>query len=520
WVFLGEPVAGLSGFADVDALGVAVAAGEPVPDFVVVSCEAGSVDVPGSVRESSGRVLGLVRGWVADERFAGSRLVLVTRGAAGPDAGTEVAGVVAASVWGLVRSAQAEHPGLFVLLDADEGFSGWELVAAAVASGESQLVAREGTVLAPRLARRTAEASAGPSGASAGPSGASAGPSEAGSGTVLVTGGTGALGALVGRRLVERHGVRDLLLVSRRGPDAPGVGELVSGLEGLGARVTVAACDVSDRDALAGLLASIPVERPLTGVVHTAGVLDDATVEGLSAERLDTVFAPKADAAWHLHELTRESPLESFVMFSSLAGVLGNPGQANYASANVFLDVLAAHRRALGLPGVSVAWGLWDTDSDMTGTLTSADVARMARSGIAPLTVEQGLDLFDAAMTSPEPLVVATRWDTTGLRARAEAGGLPSMLRGLVRAPRRAATSAGGRAAGSAGLVERLAGMSEVDARRLLTDTVRTHVAAVLAHGSVESVGMDRAFNELGFDSLTAVELRNRLNGETGLRLP
>ncbi|WP_424529449.1 SDR family NAD(P)-dependent oxidoreductase [Sphaerisporangium viridialbum] len=503
WVFLGEPVVGLDGFADVDALGVAVAAGEPVPDFVVVSCVAGSGDVPGAVRELSGRVLGLVQGWVADERFAGSRLVLVTGGAAGPGAGVQVAGVVGASVWGLVRSAQAEHPGLFVLLDAEEGFSGWGLVAAAVASGESQLAAREGAVLAPRLTRRTAEAPARPL--------------ATGSGTVLVTGGTGALGSLVARRLVEHHGVRDLLLVSRRGPDAPGAFELVSELEGLGAKATVAACDVSDRDALAGLLGSVP---GLTGVVHTAGVLDDATVEGLSAERLDAVFAPKADAAWHLHELTRELPLKFFMVFSSLAGVLGNAGQANYASANVFLDVLSAHRRALGLPAVSVAWGLWDTDSDMTGTLTSADVARMARSGIAPLTAEQGLELFDSAFASPDPLVVAAKWDTTGLRGRAETGGLPSMLRGLVRAPRRAATSAGGRAAGSAGLVERLAGMSEIDARRLLTDTVRSHVAAVLAHGSVESVGMDRAFNELGFDSLTAVELRNRLNAETGLRLP
>ncbi|MEU8272617.1 beta-ketoacyl reductase, partial [Sphaerisporangium sp. NPDC049002] len=503
WVFLGEPVAGLSGFADVDALGVAVAAGEPVPDFVVVSCAAGSVDVPGSVRESSGRVLGLVRGWVADERFAGSRLVLVTRGAAGPDAGTEVAGVVAGSVWGLVRSAQAEHPGSFVLLDADEGFSGWGLVAAAVASGESQLVARDGGVSVPRLARREVAATV---------------PGEPASGTVLVTGGTGGLGSLVARRLVERHGVRDLLLVSRRGPDAPGAAELVAGLEGLGARVTVAACDVSDRDALAGVLG--PVLPRVTGVVHTAGVLDDATVEGLSAERLDTVFAPKADAAWHLHELTRDAPLAAFVVFSSLAGVLGNPGQANYASANVFLDVLAAHRRALGLPGVSVAWGLWDTDSDMTGTLTSADTARLARAGVAPLTAEQGLDLFDAAMTSPEPLVVASGWDATGLRARAEAGGLPSVLRGLVRTPRRAATSAGGRTAGSSGLAERLGAMAEAEARGHLAELVRSHVAAVLAHGNAKNIGMDRAFNELGFDSLTAVELRNRLNGETGLRLP
>jgi acyl carrier protein len=206
------------------------------------------------------------------------------------------------------------------------------------------------------------------------------------------------------------------------------------------------------------------------------------------------------------------------VVFSSLAGVLGNPGQANYAAANVFLDTLAAHRRALGLPAVSIAWGLWDTDSAMTGKLSAADIARMARSGIAPLTVEQGLDLFDAAVGGTDDLVVATRWEPSGLRARAETGDLPPVLRGLVRAPRRAAAATA--QSGPNALAERLAGMTDLNARRMLADLVRSHVAAVLAHGSVDSVDVDRAFNELGFDSLTAVELRNRLNADTGLRLP
>ncbi|GAA3827906.1 hypothetical protein GCM10022226_55920 [Sphaerisporangium flaviroseum] len=261
----------------------------------------------------------------------------------------------------------------------------------------------------------------------------------------------------------------------------------------------------------------------LSGVVHTAGVLDDATVEGLSAQRLDAVFAPKADAAWYLHELTRDLPLSAFVLFSSVAGVLGNPGQGNYAAANVFLDGLAAYRRGLGLPGVSVAWGLWDTDSGMTGGLSAADVARLGRSGVAPLSVEQGLGLFDAALAGAESLVVAARWDNAGLRARAEAGGLPSILRGLVRAPRRTAATGptpAAAAAKPAGLVERLAAMAEAEARGHLAELVRSHVAAVLAHGSAAGIDVDRSFNELGFDSLTAVELRNRLNGDTGLRLP
>ena len=509
-----------------------------VPSIVLVPYlpQADAGDVPYAVREGMFQVLDLVQGWVGDERFEGCRLVFVTRGVFDP-AGVGVPGVVAGPVWGLVRSAQSECPGRFVLLDAGEGFDGWGVVAAAVASGESQLVARDGAVLAPRLARRAPVDAAADD----------VGLGDTGSGTVLVTGGTGGLGALVAQRLVQRHGVRSLLLVSRRGPDAPGAAELVARLEEEGARVAVVACDVSDRDALASVIASIRPDSPLSAVVHTAGVMDDATVAGLSVQQLDAVLAPKADAAWYLHELTRDLGLSAFVLFSSVAGVVGNPGQGNYAAANVFLDVLAAHRRGLGLPAVSVAWGLWDAaaESGMTGHLSAADLARLSRSGIAPLSVEQGLELFDTALVdtalvdtaiaSVDPLVVAARWDGAGLRARAESGELPPVLRGLVRAtPRRAASTAStaasatastagaqtGKAEGSAGLVQRLAVMAQADARTLLVGLVRSQVAAVLAHDSADSVDVDRAFNELGFDSLTAVELRNRLTADTGLRLP
>jgi acyl transferase domain-containing protein/acyl carrier protein len=519
WAYLGEPVPGLDGYADVAELGAALAAGQRLPDFVVFTCAAATdqdvVDVTAASRELSGRALDAVRAWLGDERLADSRLVFMTRGVFDPT-GVEVAGVVASPVWGLVRSAQSENPDRFVLLDAEHGFQKWGSVAAAVVAGEPQLVTRHGGVLVPRLIRRALGVDS----------------SDLGSGTVLVTGGTGDLGALVALRLVQRHGVRDLLLVSRRGVDAPGADELVSRLEGAGARVVVAACDVSDRDALASVIGSIPPDRALSAVVHTAGVTDDVTVAGLSASRLDAVFAPKADAAWHLHELTRDIPLSAFVLFSSLAGVVGNPGQGNYAAANVFLDTLAARRRVLGLPAVSVAWGLWaaaggagkssTAGSGMAGHLSPADIARLARSGVAPLPVEQGLELFDAALTSPDPLVVAAGWDTGGLRARAEADQLPPVLRGLVRAPRRAATAAGdgGPAAGPGGLARRLAALGQQEAQGLLVDLVRSHVAAVLAHGGADSIDASRAFNELGFDSLAAVELRNRINAETGLRLP
>jgi acyl carrier protein len=451
---------------------------------------------------------------VQDEGLAGSRLVFATRPG-------DVAG---AAVWGLVRSAQSEQPGRFVLAEVPDGFTDW---ASVLASGESQVRVADGRILAPRLTRRALPASTSASASASASAPISAQASavisasvsadvsaltsvSAGGGAVLVTGGTGGLGALVARRLVERHGVRDLVLVSRRGPAAAGVSELVVDLEKAGARVRVLACDVSDRDALAGAVASV---GRLAGVVHAAGVLDDGVVGGLTPERVDVVLGPKADAAWFLHELTDGMPLQFFVLFSSLAGVVGNAGQGNYAAANAFLDGLAVHRRAGGLPAVSVAWGLWDVESGMTGGL---DVARLARAGVAPLGEVEGLGLFDAVLTGEvEPVVVGARWDAAGLRARAEGGDLPGVLRGLVRLPRRTA----GKGA-AASLVARLAELSRDEALRLLTDSVRDQVAAVLAHGSAEKVSVDRAFNQLGFDSLTAVELRNRLNADTGLRLP
>ncbi|MDR8412929.1 type I polyketide synthase [Nonomuraea sp. 3-1Str] len=470
-----------------------------IPGLVLAPCRGDAADLPYSAHDTLHQALDLVQSWLGDERFAGSRLVFVTR--PGDAAG--------AAVWGLVRSAQSEQPGRFALAELPEGFSAWDALAGGVAAGGTQLAAGEDGLLAPRLVRRVP---------------APASPEER-DGCVLVTGGTGGLGALVARRLVERHGVRDLVLVSRRGPDAPGAGALAAELAGLGASAEVVACDVSDRRALAALLERLP---SLTGVVHTAGVLDDAVVEGLSAQRLDAALAPKADAAWHLHELTRDLPLTSFVLFSSVAGLLGNPGQGNYAAANAFLDALARHRRDLGLPAVSIAWGLWDTGADgMAGGLGGADVARLARGGIAPLTVEEGLDLFDLALPGQsDPLLVAARWDRAGLRDRAEAGDLPPVLRGLVRASRRAVPSAASArpatlpGTAGQGLGERLATLTEPEAHAHLTALVRSHVATVLAHSSPEQVDVDRAFNELGFDSLTAVELRNRLNAETALRLP
>ncbi|WP_329222052.1 SDR family NAD(P)-dependent oxidoreductase [Streptomyces sp. NBC_01485] len=333
--------------------------------------------------------------------------------------------------------------------------------------------------------------------------------------TVLVTGGTGGLGAVVARHLVAEHGARNLLLVSRRGLDAPGAAELRAELTELGATVRIVACDVSQRDAVAALLES---ER-LTAVVHTAGVLDDGLVTALTPDRLATVWEPKADAARHLHELTVGHDLSMFVLFSSASATLGAPGQGNYAAANAYLDALADHRRAAGLPATSLAWGPWSQEGGMTGTLSESDVQRMARAGVLPITVEQGVALFRLGVTSAHAQLVPLRLETATLRAQAAVGALPAPYRALVRDTGR--RSAVGRAAATGGgLAERLAGMESAEARRLVVEQVCSHAAAVLGHGGSADVDPGRAFKELGFDSLTAVELRNRLNAVTGLRLP
>ncbi|MBO3747330.1 SDR family NAD(P)-dependent oxidoreductase, partial [Streptosporangiaceae bacterium NEAU-GS5] len=335
-------------------------------------------------------------------------------------------------------------------------------------------------------------------------------------GTVLITGGTGTLGGLFARHLVTTQGVRHLLLVSRRGPDAPGAADLVAELARLGADATAAACDVTDRAALSALLATIPADRPLTGVVHAAGILDDGLVSTLTPERLDAVLRPKLDAAWNLHDLTRGLGLSAFVLFSSIMGTIGNAGQGNYAAANVFLDALAQHRRAIGLPATSLAWGFWDQRSGMTGDLSDADIERMARTGLRPLPSDEGVALFDAAFAGGEVTATLAALDMDRLRARAEQASLPEVLRGLVRARR---TAAAVTATGSA-LADRLAGRPAEEIDRELLDLVCSHTATVLGHAGAGAVRPDVAFREHGIDSLSAMELRNRLNDVTGLRLP
>jgi acyl transferase domain-containing protein/acyl carrier protein len=486
---LGTPIVlGADPFSLAGALPAAGTAVDVCPDLASAGSPAGPVlvslagatgDVPESVHTTTARVLALLQEWLAEERFADSRLVFVSQGE----------DVTVAAARGLVRSAQTENPGRFGLIDFDEP----DTLAAALCSAEPQLVLRDGVARAGRLVRVTAAET---------PPG-----SWDPDGTVVLTGGTGGLGAILARHLVAERGVQRLLLLSRRGSAASGAAELVAELTELGADVSVAACDVSDRDALAGTLADIRV----SAVVHTAGVLDDGVIGSLTPERLSTVLRPKVDAVWNLHELTRDLPLSAFVVFSSIAGVFGGAGQGNYAAGNAFLDALMRQRRTEGLPGVSLAWGPWAQTGGMTGELSDADMERMSRSGVPPLSPEQGVALFDAALATGEPVVLPVRLDLAVLRAQE----IPALLRGLIRAPARRSSGS----ATASGLVRKLAGLSEAERRTAVLDLVRTQVALVLGHAGSDEIDPGRAFRDLGFDSLTAVELRNRLNAGAGLRL-
>ncbi|MEU7024956.1 SDR family NAD(P)-dependent oxidoreductase [Streptomyces sp. NPDC046203] len=483
-------------FADLDSV---AASGGTVPESVVVEVVPTDDDVPGGVRSAIHPVMESIRIWLADERFASSRLVLVTRGAVATVGGVPV-DVRQAPVWGLVRAAQAENPGRFVLVDLDESAESFAGLGRALASAEPELAVRDGKVLVPRLARVSGVGESSPWDAE---------------GTVLVTGGTGGLGALVARHLVVVHGVRHLVLTSRRGLEAPGAAELRAELAGLGAQVTVAACDVSDRDALAGLLDGIPAGRPLRGVVHAAGVAHNALVGALTPEQVDTVLKPKADAAWYLHELTREMDLTAFVLFSSAGGLVMAAGQGNYAAANVFLDALAQHRRAEGLPATAMAFGLWGVDTGLSQWLGEVDLERMRRAGTPALSEDEGLWLFDAAVATERAGLVPLRVDTAALRGRTDE--VPALLRGLVPPARRRATI-GKPDAGS--LRQRLAGLDDAERDRVVLDTVLAFAAQVLGHADAGAVDAESGFLESGFDSLTSVELRNLLNAATGLTLP
>ncbi|NUP16839.1 MAG: SDR family NAD(P)-dependent oxidoreductase [Streptomyces sp.] len=486
------------------------------PDLVVATA-VGLVDDPDPVsatHDLTARMLRTLQNWQDDPASAGARLLVLTR-----DATAAVPDLAGAAVWGLVRTAQSEMPGQIVLVDVDGHSDSLRRLPAAVATGEPQISIRAGRTTVPRLTRTHpgTHPDTNP--------GTNAGTGATGfgeQGTVLITGGTGALGAELARHLVTAHGVRHLLLTGRRGPAAPGAAELRAALRDLGAQVRIVACDAADRAALADVIDGS--EPPLSAVVHAAGELDDGVLARLTPERLATVLRPKADAAWNLHELTRELDLSAFVIFSSASGLLGRPGQGNYAAANSFLDALARHRTAQGLPALSLAWGLWEHSGGMAAQLRQSVRPQAADDGFPALSPAAGLALFDAALRQGEPVLAPFLLDRAALRSAGTP--VPPPLRELIPSGRPSITSGPGAQTGDRSAEQpgswrnRLADLSAGEREGTLSTLVRQAVAEVLGYPDADALPPGKALTDLGFDSLMAVQVRDRLSHACQIRLP
>ncbi|MGW4544727.1 SDR family NAD(P)-dependent oxidoreductase [Streptomyces chartreusis] len=456
----------------------------------------------------------LAQVWADAAVGTGAPLWCVTRSAVSVGTGDPLRHPAQAQLWGLGRSLALEHPDIWgglTDLPVRPGHRDLTRLAQLLAHGrsttwsEDQLAVRAGGVFAARFVRDDARGTAHPDESRVDGLG----------GTVLITGGTGALGRHLARRLARR-GARHLLLVSRRGADAPGAAELRDELAGFGARVTLAACDLTDRDEVRELIDGIPEDTPLTGVVHAAGIPANGVLADLTPRHLTDALAAKARAADLLHELTADRDLGLFVLFASVTGVLGNAGQSAYAAANAHLDALAQHRRAVGLPATSVAWGPWSGDG------MAADRAaeeRIRRSGLRPLPPERALAALDQVLADDRPCtaVVDISWDRF---ATAFALARPSSL--LADLPDATTVTRNGTGTPGAEAGELVAGLRALpsgERERALGDFVQSRVAAVLGHETSAAIDADRAFKDFGFDSLTAVDLRNQLMAATGLRL-
>ncbi|HEX3174104.1 MAG TPA: type I polyketide synthase, partial [Solirubrobacterales bacterium] len=472
---------------------------EPAPEVVAFDLLRDEELAPPSAAQAiAAEALAVVQAALSERRLADTRVAFLVHHGAVASAG-DCPDPAAAAAWGLIRAAQAEHPGRFVLVDTDGSAEPEAVLAFALAGAEEPIVAlREGTLLVPRLRRESGNLDEAPD----------LDPER----TVLITGGTGALGRLFALHLAREHGARHLVLASRSGPDAPAAAELLGELSELGAEVRIAACDVGDHEQLEALLASLPAAHPLGVVVHSAGTLGDGVIESLDPERLAIPLQPKADAAWYLHELTRDLDLTEFILFSSAAASFGNPGQGAYAAANAFLDALAAQRAAEGLAACSIAWGPWERESEMTQGVGSIDRTRASRRGVRLIADAEGVDLFERSRG--RTFAIASPLEIPALRALGRRGELQPLFEAVagIRANRTAPSADT--------LQSRLGSLPEAERREAAVELVGEHVAAILGYRSAAEVDPTAPFKDLGFDSLGAVELRNRLGAASGMRLP
>ncbi|MFI2351226.1 type I polyketide synthase [Streptomyces sp. NPDC019443] len=470
-------------------------------------------------RGTAGTLL-LIQALAADGAVARGPLWLLTRGAVSVGGSDTLDAPAQAPVWALGRTAALEHPQLWgglIDLPAVPDEQALRRLTGVLADpgGEDQLAVRPAGVLARRLVR--AAAAQRPGGAQWTPRG-----------TVLVTEGTWGMGARIAGRLAD-VGAEHLVLTRAPGTEVPGAAETVAELSALGARVTVVACDLGDRDDVAALLSGIPAEQPLSAVFHAAGDLRTAALAETDVAEFAATMAAKAGGAAHLHELVDAGSLDAFVLFSSIAGVWGSGGQGAYSAANAYLDALAEHRRGLGQAATSLAWGVWaDTASTAAENADPAAEQRrreqLRRLGLSEMAPDLALTVLAEALEGTEAaLVVAdVDWERfapafTAVRSSPLISQLPEVER--ILSAEGSEDEAGGSDAADS-LAQTLAGLSDAEQERLLTDLVRTEISTVLGHSGAEAVPAGRALKDLGLDSLAAVSLRNRLGAATGLRLP
>ncbi|CAM4376698.1 type I polyketide synthase [Nocardia ninae] len=470
-------------------------------DVSVHECEDGHGASLDGARSNLYSVLNLIKKLESDGGVADDTTVVVTHGAVCVRDSDEV-NLWQAPVWGLVRAAQQEAVGKIQLVDIDDSEEARILLPRAIATGRSELAIRAGGIYYPALIRLRSDEGSARSERAVDPGG-----------TVLVTAGTHGLGALFARRLVERHGVEKLVLVSRRGMAAPGAAELCAELSDLGAEVHIRSCDVSNRSEIHDLLSWIRRGGPLTGVIHAAAVVDNAPITELTEQRFEDVLRPKMDAAWYLHDLTREDDLDLFVLVSSAAGTVLAQGQANYASANAFLDALAHHRSGLGLPATAIEWGPWQSVG-LAAEMKEAHWSRLKRKGVQGFKMGDGLAAFDRALQSSRPVVIPIRIDSGALAKNdANSSELLKTVHGTHRKPLPSATSA----IGIPSEWHRLVG---ADREELIERTIRDIAGEILGYSDASVLNVNLSLLEWGFDSLTAMNLRNRLTEALGVRLP